>query len=168
MCFYKYKVSITTKFLMMKWKTGPCDRSKAYISDRIAANLASTPLIPQQKCSHTPFIYIYMQTYQILTFFSLFFCEPCLFSKKYYQISMAIRLPGIMHAKQILRRSNSFGKKLSSPSIDVPKGYIAIYVGVSERRCFVIPISFLRKIIRYSRSTINACSLLSHEWWVPP
>ena len=72
MCFYKYKVSITTKFLMMKWKTGPCDRSKAYISDRIAANLASTPLIPQQKCSHTPFIYIYMQTYhpkpkQVLT-----------------------------------------------------------------------------------------------------
>ena len=26
----------------------------------------------------------------------------------------------------------------------------------------------MRKIIRYSRSTINACSLLSHEWWVPP
>ena len=25
-----------------------------------------------------------------------------------------------------------------------------------------------RKIIMYSRSIINACSLLSHEWWVPP
>ena len=24
------------------------------------------------------------------------------------------------------------------------------------------------KIIRYSRSTINAYSLLSHEWWIPP
>ena len=24
------------------------------------------------------------------------------------------------------------------------------------------------KIIKYSRSTINAYSLLSHEWWVPP
>ena len=24
-----------------------------------------------------------------------------------------------------------------------------------------------REIIVYSRSTINACSLLSHEWWVP-
>ncbi|KAK4562490.1 hypothetical protein RGQ29_005118 [Quercus rubra] len=57
MCFYKYKVSITTKFLMMKWKTGP----------------------------------------------------------------------------------------LSSPSIDVPKGYIVIYVGESERRRFVIPISFLNQ-----------------------
>ena len=58
---------------------------------------------------------------------------------------MAIRLPGIMHAKQILRRSNSFRKKDSSPSIDVPKGYIAIYVGESERRRFVIPISFLNQ-----------------------
>ena len=58
MCFYKYKVSITTKFLMMKWKTGPCDRSKAYISDRIAANLASTPLIPQQNV-HTHHLSIY-------------------------------------------------------------------------------------------------------------
>ena len=28
--------------------------------------------------------------------------------------------------------------------------------------------SFFWKIIRYSRSIINACSLLSHEWWVPP
>ena len=25
----------------------------------------------------------------------------------------------------------------------------------------------LRKIIRYSWSTINVCSLLSHKWWVP-
>ena len=25
-----------------------------------------------------------------------------------------------------------------------------------------------RKIIRYSRSTINACFLISHEWCVPP
>ena len=25
----------------------------------------------------------------------------------------------------------------------------------------------LRKIIKYFRSTINACFLISHEWWVP-
>ena len=24
-----------------------------------------------------------------------------------------------------------------------------------------------REIIVYSQSTINACSLLSHEWWIP-
>uniref|UniRef100_A0A7N2MYZ0 Uncharacterized protein n=2 Tax=Quercus lobata TaxID=97700 RepID=A0A7N2MYZ0_QUELO len=58
---------------------------------------------------------------------------------------MAIRLPSIMHAKHILRRSNSFGKQVASTSIDVPKGYIAVYVGESEKRRFVIPISFLNQ-----------------------
>ena len=58
---------------------------------------------------------------------------------------MAIRLLGVMHAKHILQRSNSFGKQVASTSIDVPKGYVAIYVGESERRRFVIPISFLNQ-----------------------
>ncbi|KAF3974118.1 hypothetical protein CMV_002518 [Castanea mollissima] len=58
---------------------------------------------------------------------------------------MAIRLPSIMHAKHILRQSNSFGKKVSSPSIDVPKGYITIYVGESERRRFIMPLTFLNQ-----------------------
>ena len=58
---------------------------------------------------------------------------------------MAICLLGVMHAKHILRRSNSFGKQVASTSIDVPKGYIAIYVRESERRRFVIPISFLNQ-----------------------
>uniref|UniRef100_A0A2N9FY70 Uncharacterized protein n=1 Tax=Fagus sylvatica TaxID=28930 RepID=A0A2N9FY70_FAGSY len=55
---------------------------------------------------------------------------------------MAIRLLGIMHAKHILRRSNSFRKQVS---MGVPKGYIAVYVGESEKRRFVIPISFLNQ-----------------------
>ena len=58
---------------------------------------------------------------------------------------MAIRLPSIMHAKHILQHSNSFGKQVASTSIDVPKGYIAVYVGESEKRRFVIPISFLNQ-----------------------
>ena len=58
---------------------------------------------------------------------------------------MAIRLPGIMHAKHILQRSNSFGKQVASTSIDVPKVYIAVYVGESEKRRSVIPISFLNQ-----------------------
>ena len=58
---------------------------------------------------------------------------------------MAIRLLGITHAKHILGWSNSFGKPVASTSIDVPKGYIAIYVGENERRRFVIPISFLNQ-----------------------
>ncbi|KAM3743304.1 hypothetical protein ACB098_07G134300 [Castanea mollissima] len=58
---------------------------------------------------------------------------------------MAIHLPSIMNAKHILRRSNSFGKQAASTPIDVPKGYIAVYVGESEKRRFVIPISFLNQ-----------------------
>jgi len=35
--------------------------------------------------------------------------------------------------------------------------------------CFGLRLSsFCRKIIVYSRSTINTYSFLSHEWWVPP
>ena len=58
---------------------------------------------------------------------------------------MAIRLASIMYAKHILRRTNSSGKQVTSTYIDVPKGYIAIYVGEDERRRFVIPISFLKQ-----------------------
>ncbi|XWS40133.1 hypothetical protein CRYUN_Cryun18bG0113900 [Craigia yunnanensis] len=53
---------------------------------------------------------------------------------------MAIRLPGI---KQILRRSNLLPNQ--SASLDVPKGYIAVYVGESKKKRFVIPISFLNQ-----------------------
>ncbi|KAL3515079.1 hypothetical protein ACH5RR_021981 [Cinchona calisaya] len=48
---------------------------------------------------------------------------------------MAIRLPCIIQAKQILRRS----------SLDVPKGNIAVYVGESERKRFVSPIAYLNQ-----------------------
>ena len=58
---------------------------------------------------------------------------------------MAIRLPHIINAKNILRRSNSSGKQDASTSIDVPKGNVAIYVGESEKRHFIIPISFLNQ-----------------------
>ncbi|GMY05583.1 auxin-responsive protein SAUR21-like [Fagus crenata] len=58
---------------------------------------------------------------------------------------MAIHLPGIRHAKHILSRSNSFSKQAVSTSSDVPKGYIAVYVGESEKKRFVIPISFLNQ-----------------------
>ena len=40
--------------------------------------------------------------------------------------------------------------------------------GKKEKRLYLVMLKFdlinTRKIIRYSRSTINACSLLSHEW----
>ena len=58
---------------------------------------------------------------------------------------MAIRLLGIIHAIHILRRSNSLSKHAASKSLDVPKGYLAVYVGESEKKRFVIPISFLNR-----------------------
>jgi SAUR family protein len=56
---------------------------------------------------------------------------------------MAIRLPGVINAKNILRRSNSFAKKAASSFIQVPKGHLAVYVGDSEKKRFVVPISLL-------------------------
>ncbi|KAK1572115.1 hypothetical protein Q3G72_027825 [Acer saccharum] len=56
---------------------------------------------------------------------------------------MALRLPRILHAKQVLRKSNLFLKQ--SSFMDVPKGYIAVYIGESQKKRFVIPISFMNE-----------------------
>ncbi|XP_031285054.1 auxin-induced protein 15A-like [Pistacia vera] len=57
---------------------------------------------------------------------------------------MAICLPGILPAKQVLRRSNLVSNH--SPSVDLPKGYLAVYVGARQKKRFVIPISFLNEL----------------------
>lgn len=57
---------------------------------------------------------------------------------------MAIRMPRITNAKNILRRSLS-GNRALSAALDVPKGYLAVYVGEQEKKRFVIPISFLNQ-----------------------
>ncbi|KAG8643993.1 hypothetical protein MANES_11G068334v8 [Manihot esculenta] len=51
---------------------------------------------------------------------------------------MAIRLLGIKQATQIRRRSNS-------TSNGVPKGYCAVYVGETQMKRYVIPISLLNQ-----------------------
>jgi SAUR family protein len=51
--------------------------------------------------------------------------------------------PGVINAKNILRRSNSFAKRAASRFMDVPKGHLAIYVGESEKKRFVVPVSLL-------------------------
>ncbi|OMP03137.1 Auxin responsive SAUR protein [Corchorus olitorius] len=58
---------------------------------------------------------------------------------------MAIRIPGVVHAKQILRQSKYFSNLSSSTSNSVPKGYCTVYVGESQKKRFVIPISFLNQ-----------------------
>ena len=59
---------------------------------------------------------------------------------------MAISLPGIItNAQNILRRSNSFAKKAASSFVDVPKGHLAIYVGESQKKRFVVPVSLLNQ-----------------------
>ncbi|KAI8022873.1 hypothetical protein LOK49_LG03G03701 [Camellia lanceoleosa] len=59
---------------------------------------------------------------------------------------MAIRMPHIIHAKQVLRRSLSpKANQAASAAVDVPKGHFAVYIGESERKRFVIPISYLNQ-----------------------
>ncbi|PRQ33367.1 putative small auxin-up RNA [Rosa chinensis] len=54
---------------------------------------------------------------------------------------MGFRLPGIANAKRSLTRSLS-----ASKSLDIPKGYFAVYVGKSQqKKRFVIPISYLNE-----------------------
>eukprot|EP00257_Ricinus_communis_P021808 XP_015581369.1 auxin-responsive protein SAUR21-like [Ricinus communis] len=50
---------------------------------------------------------------------------------------MAIHFPAIAHAKQILRRSKLQVAK------DIPRGYLAVYVGENQKKRFIVPISML-------------------------
>ncbi|XAR72744.1 hypothetical protein NMG60_11019485 [Bertholletia excelsa] len=51
---------------------------------------------------------------------------------------MGYGLLGILQAKQ------AFQQALSSPVAQVPKGHLAVYVGVMEKKRYVIPISYLK------------------------
>ncbi|KAM0012745.1 putative small auxin-up RNA [Helianthus debilis subsp. tardiflorus] len=55
---------------------------------------------------------------------------------------MAIRMPRIIQARQILKRSLSNGGSTPA-SMDIPKGYFAICVGEQEKKRFVVPVSIL-------------------------
>ncbi|XP_020233045.1 auxin-induced protein X10A [Cajanus cajan] len=50
---------------------------------------------------------------------------------------MGFRLPGI-------RKASFAANQASSKAVDVPKGYLAVYVGEKMKR-FVIPISYLNQ-----------------------
>ena len=57
---------------------------------------------------------------------------------------MGFHLPRVVNAKRLLQRSLSNASQYLAAVEDVPKGYLAVYVGEeSEMKRFVIPISYL-------------------------
>ncbi|KAJ6927341.1 auxin-induced protein 15A-like [Populus alba x Populus x berolinensis] len=52
---------------------------------------------------------------------------------------MGFRLSAIVRAKQMLQ--------LSPPASSVPKGCLAVYVGETQKKRFVIPVSYLNQAI---------------------
>ncbi|KAL4319438.1 hypothetical protein GQ457_18G017680 [Hibiscus cannabinus] len=59
---------------------------------------------------------------------------------------MAIRMPGIMQARHILRQSKLFANQ----AMDVPKGYFAVYVWE-----FILEQPFLSGVVKRSRGRIR-------------
>ncbi|KAL5065041.1 hypothetical protein RYX36_026778, partial [Vicia faba] len=58
---------------------------------------------------------------------------------------MTFRLPMIIQAKKhILFRTLSKGKKVLHAN-NIPKGYLAVYVGEESKKRFVVPISYLHQ-----------------------
>ncbi|KAL5563186.1 hypothetical protein UlMin_032933 [Ulmus minor] len=58
---------------------------------------------------------------------------------------MGFRLPRVVQPKQLIRSLSNTSRAASSVA-DVPKGYLAVYVGdESNKNRFVIPVSYLNK-----------------------
>ncbi|XP_059653764.1 auxin-induced protein X10A-like [Cornus florida] len=58
---------------------------------------------------------------------------------------MGFRMPRFINAKQILRLPSLAADQVASTALNVPKGYVAVYVGESEMTRFVVPISYLNQ-----------------------
>ncbi|OVA12809.1 Auxin-induced protein [Macleaya cordata] len=57
---------------------------------------------------------------------------------------MGFHLPRIVHSKNFLRLQSLIGKQgLNAVTADVPKGHIVVYVGDSQMKRFMVPISYL-------------------------
>ncbi|XP_011037241.1 PREDICTED: uncharacterized protein LOC105134501 [Populus euphratica] len=55
------------------------------------------------------------------------------------------RHPAAALAKKILQRSVWNANKPASRSLDVPKGFLAVYIGEREKKRFVVPVSYLNE-----------------------
>ncbi|GMN63354.1 hypothetical protein TIFTF001_032425 [Ficus carica] len=60
---------------------------------------------------------------------------------------MGFRLPRVVNAKKLLQMSLSNASQAATNGADIPKGYLAVYVGddQTEMKRFVIPISYLNQ-----------------------
>ena len=56
---------------------------------------------------------------------------------------MGFRLLEVVPVKKLLQRSLSNSNKAASMAVDVPKGHLAVYVGESGKKRFVVPVSLL-------------------------
>ncbi|XP_062152638.1 auxin-responsive protein SAUR21-like [Alnus glutinosa] len=56
-----------------------------------------------------------------------------------------IRLPVVTLAKQIVRMSTLTASRAASTSSDVPRGFLAVYVGEKQKQRFVVPVSYLNQ-----------------------
>ncbi|XP_057488674.1 auxin-responsive protein SAUR21-like [Actinidia eriantha] len=58
---------------------------------------------------------------------------------------MGIRFLGTLQAKAHLRRSILAASQIATNVADVPKGYLAVYVGEAQKKRFLVPISYLNQ-----------------------
>ncbi|XP_057511426.1 auxin-responsive protein SAUR23-like [Actinidia eriantha] len=58
---------------------------------------------------------------------------------------MGIRFLGTLQAKALLRRSVLAVRQTAPNVADVPKGYLAVYVGEAQKKRFLVPISYLNQ-----------------------
>lgn len=68
-----------------------------------------------------------------------------LLHKHFLVLTMAIRMPRIIHAKQFLKRSLFTEQNGASTATDIPKGCFAVYVGEGEKKRHMIPVAYLSK-----------------------